>query len=516
MDDIEKSEAVQLFLHRARAVKPDFQFTEENALALAEICRRLDGLPLAIELAAARCRLLTPHRMLQQLGSRLSLLVGGASDLPERHHTMHTAIDWSYKLLSFEEQILFRRLSVFAGGCFPEAAEVVCGFDGIDVLAGLESLLDMNLIRQSETKEEPRLWMYETIREYGLAMLEASGEGDFLRRRHAHYYIVFANRFTQELNRLATELDNLRSILRWSIDSGSVDLGYRILNHILFWANWASEGRRWLAELLAFPGPPSHAMRRGYAIFSAGQLAIWQGDFDAGRVEMNNLQTLAKNLNSPALHYLAQFGIGYILIAEDQLAEALNILSELEKNKEAGVDWWLMPWIYFALTTIMVLSEDYDKAKDYLQAAADIFKDHNQTVGVSRCIIKRGFIALAQGDFPEAGFRFYEGIELANKFGMQRTIASCILGFAGIALGRGDLGRAARLFGAAEALIKITGSIYHDPYEEATNKRNLTKLRSWMDERIFATAWAEGEQMDLEEVIAYALEGTQPGIGSDD
>jgi predicted ATPase len=163
--------------------------------------------------------------MLHQLGNRLRLLAGGARDLPERHQTMRAAIDWSYELLSVEEQILFRRLAVFAGGCFLEAVEAICGFDGINVIDVLESLLDKNLIRQSEVKGEPRFWMFETIREYGLERLEASKESQAILPGHAGYYAKLIQQYSTnyDLAKLEIELDNIRSALRWSIESGKAE-----------------------------------------------------------------------------------------------------------------------------------------------------------------------------------------------------------------------------------------------------------------------------------------------------
>ncbi len=173
------------------------------------------------------------------------------------------------------------------------------------------------------------------------------------------------------------------------------------------------------------------------------------------------------------------------------------------------MDWWTAPWVYFALIANMVLSEDYDKAQDYVQSALEIFEEHDRPVGITLCIVMRGFIALSQGDFLEASSLFHDGLELANKIGFQRSIGSCIRGFAGIALGTGNLERSARLFGAADALIKITGALYLDMAEKAINARNLTALRARLDEKTFMSAWQEGMKMELEEAVAYACEGLE-------
>ncbi|MFQ5794857.1 MAG: AAA family ATPase [Candidatus Bipolaricaulia bacterium] len=237
-------EAVRLFIDRAQAVKPDFAVTHENAPAVAEICIRLDGLPLAIELAAARITLLPPQVMLARLGSRLKLLTGGARDLPARQQTLRATIDWSYDLLDASEQTLFERLSVFVGGCTLEVAEAVCNGTGdleldVDVLDGLASLVDKNLLRQEEQVEgAPRFLMLETIREYGLERLEASGEAEATQRTRADYYLALAEQAEPKLwggpeqgewlDRLEVEHDNLRAALAWCEQSGECEVGLRL------------------------------------------------------------------------------------------------------------------------------------------------------------------------------------------------------------------------------------------------------------------------------------------------
>ena len=223
-------EAVRLFVERARTVKPDFTVTNESAPAVAEICARLDGLPLAIELAAARVRLLPPQKMLQRLGNRMKLLKGGARDLPTRQQTLRGAIDWSHDLLE-EEKILFRRLSVFAGGRTLEAIEEICDPEGaLDALEGLESLLEKSLLRQEEGPGgEPRFVMLETIHEYAREKLQASGEAEEIKRLHAEYFLALAKEAEPELvgpdqvewmDRLATEHDNMRAALSWALGKG--------------------------------------------------------------------------------------------------------------------------------------------------------------------------------------------------------------------------------------------------------------------------------------------------------
>jgi predicted ATPase len=230
-------EAVQLFDERARAVKSNFALTRDNAPAVAELCVKLDGLPLAIELAAARIRLLPPQKILTQLSSRLQFLKGGARDWPTRQQTLRDTIDWSYDLLDKEELILFRRLAIFAGGCTFEAAEAVGSpDDDVNVLNGLESLVDKNLLKQTEVTDEPRFEMLETIREYGLERLAQSGEAEALRQAHARYFMALAEEAEPHMfgpeqatwvKRLETEHDNLRAALAWTIDN-AIEIGVRL------------------------------------------------------------------------------------------------------------------------------------------------------------------------------------------------------------------------------------------------------------------------------------------------
>ena len=292
--------AVALFVQRARAVKPDFTLGEENAAAVVEICARLDGLPLAIELAAARVKVLTPAAILGRLESRLRLLTGGARDLPERQQTLRRAMDWSHELLTGEEQKLFRRLAVFVGGFTLEAAEAVAnaGEDlDLDVFDGVASLVDKSLLQQTgESAGEARFGMLETIREYGLERLAASGEEAATRRAHAAYFLVMAEdgaphmaggaEQAQWLERFFSEHDNIRAALGWLTRTGNADWGLRLaLALSQFWLEHAhpTEGREWIAALLKLPG--GSAPMRMRALVVAIALCNRQGDF-ASAIEL--------------------------------------------------------------------------------------------------------------------------------------------------------------------------------------------------------------------------------------
>ncbi len=288
--------AVRLFMARAQDARADFAVTEENALAVAEICVRLDGLPLAIELAAARVRLFTPHALLSRLEHRLGILTGGARDLPERQRTMRAAIAWSYSLLTPDEQTLFARLSVFVGGRTWEAIEAVCDPAGtLDVLGGVESLLEQSLLGHSDVLGETRVTMLETIHEYARERLEASGEAATLRQAYVDYFLGLAEEAASALEgpeqrawleRLERERDNLRAALQWAHERAAVEVGLRLAIALgPYWERRGplSEGRGWLDAFLAASdgGHPGAARTlRAAALFAAGRLASVQGPSD--------------------------------------------------------------------------------------------------------------------------------------------------------------------------------------------------------------------------------------------
>ena len=290
---------MRLFIERAKAARPDFSVTDENAPAVAEICMRLDGLPLAIELAAARIKLLPPRAMLERLGSRLKLVTGGARDLPERQRTLRGTIEWSHTLLEEGERVLFARLAVFSGGRTLEAIEAICDAKGdlpVDTLDGVSSLLDKSLLRQEEGPEgEPRFVMLETIHEYARERLEASGEAEEVRRLHAEYFLALAEEAEPELTgpdqlacleRLEAEHDNMRAALSWSLEK-EPETAFRLAGMLArFWEIRSdfSEGSRWLEAALRLSDRPdtatTEAATRAKLLSEAGTFAYYRADFD--------------------------------------------------------------------------------------------------------------------------------------------------------------------------------------------------------------------------------------------
>ncbi|MGH7338636.1 MAG: ATP-binding protein, partial [Myxococcota bacterium] len=320
-------EAIRLFIERAQAARLDFAISEGNAYAIAEICHRLDGLPLGIELAAARVNAFSPQALLARLEHRLAVLSSGPRDLPARQQTLRQAIAWSYDLLTPSEQLLYRRLAVFVGGCTPTAADAVVGEGGgdvsIDVVDGMASLVDKSLLRHDEGTGEPRFRMLETIREYALERLAAVGEADRFQQAHADHYLAFAERAESGLlggghqaawlDRVAEDRDNLRAALAWFVRHGPADHGLRLGAALRrFWRSrgYLAEGREWtsaLLALLALPGARTHTGARAKALHAAGGFANQQGDYVEARAFFEEGLDIYRELGD--LH-----GIGWGLI----------------------------------------------------------------------------------------------------------------------------------------------------------------------------------------------------------
>ncbi len=426
LERLAEYEAVQLFVERASAVKPNFGLTSDNVAAVAEICRKVDGLPLAIELAAARVRALTPQTLLGQLNSRLQLLTGGAVDTPARQRTLQATIDWSYQLLATDEQILFQRLAAFAGGCTLEAAAAVVNSGGAVVLLnGLESLLDKHLLVQTEVSAEPRFRMLETIREYAIERLGASGEADSIRQRHAQYFLELAEAAEPHIygtdqrawiQRLKLEHDNLRSALAWAAPHASA-LALRLAGTLGgFWhlSGYSREGRDWLLHALnqATDGMGADIDRlRAKALNQAGYLAIWLRDVPQATTLLEQSMALWRVLGEPRGLARALCDCGLAVYNQGNFANARVLLEE----------------------------------------SIAAFRTVREKQGLVRALFWHGRIACFQGDFATARASAEEGIRLGHEIGDITDIASCMAGILfDIAVHQGEYQAAQSL--AAEGL----------------------------------------------------------------
>jgi predicted ATPase/class 3 adenylate cyclase len=548
--------AVRLFVERAQAAKADFTLTDENAPAVAEICARLDGLPLAIELAAVKIKLLPPGAMLARLGNRLKLLTGGARDIPERQRTLRNTIEWSHELLEEGERILFRRLAVFAGGRTLEAIETICDAEGdlpIEVLEGVSVLVDESLLRQEERGGEPRLYMLETIHEYAREKLEESGEAKELARRHAEYFLGLAEmaepalRWSKQrawLERLELEHDNLRKALSWSLGVDEVELGLRLAGALEpFWTTrgYYSEGRRWLEAVLAKNGRTS-AVARAKALTGAGWLAQWQGDLDRASTAAEKglrLSPPAGTEGSVTIRLLLL--LGFIADQRDYYERATELFEEsLKLSRETRNGWGiaasllhlgdvasnqgeaeraveryeegialcreagypaLLADILVNLGDTLLLQGDHERATALNEEAVALYREQGYTnARLEYPVDNLGWAALRRGDHERARTLYQECLVLCRELGNKLVAAESLEGLACVAAVRGEVEQSARLFGAADALLKAQ-DISHRPAERALREPYLTAARSRSNKAL----WEAGSKMTFEEAIEYAL-----------
>jgi predicted ATPase len=551
--------AVALFVQRAVAVKPDFELNRENAAAVTEICARLDGLPLAIELAAARVKVLSPSSMLTRLASRLQLLTGGARDLPERQQTLRAAMDWSYDLLNAAEQKLFRRLSVFVGGCTLEGAEAVCDTKGdldLDLLDGMASLVDKSLAQQVEPgKGESRFVMLETIREYALEKLEATGEKALTKRAHAAYCLVLAEEVTEQssgegaerLERFASEHDNFRAGLEWLTETGDAEWGLRLGAALFrFWEmrEYLAEGRDSLGKLLKLAGAAAPTKARARALFAAGVLAGEQGDYaSADKLIRENLdiarqfddkQGVAVSLNALAVHARDR---GDVIVARSLFEESLVLwrelgdqrivarsLSNLANVVKLQGDYARARSLYAECLSIFRGLEDRtgiawsmnyqgDVARDQGDSAAArtlyeqglaIFRELGDRWGIAGTLADLGGLAREQGNYPRAHSLYRESIKIFQELDHKRGIARLLECFACSAAVQLEAERSLRLAGAAAALRENIGAPL-TPAEQAKLEASLQPVRQSLTNTVGVTAWLEGWALPVEKAVEEAL-----------
>jgi predicted ATPase len=560
VEDLSKYPAVALFLQRAGAAKPDFELNRDNASAIIEICSRLDGLPLAIELAAARVKVLSLAAMRTRLASRLQLLTGGARDLPQRQQTLRAAIDWSYDLLSPAEQKLFRRLSVFAGGCTLESVEAVCDAKAdldLDLLDGMASMVDKSLLQQIEQPNgESRFRMLETIREYAREKLEAGKEDAPTKRAHAAYCLVLAEEAAAEqgdtvgaewLENFVREHDNFRAALDWLIETGDADWGLRLGSALFrFWERleYLSEGRDRLDKLLKLPAAaPTKARAR--ALFAAGILAIEQGDYiqcgallgqsrDISRelddkqgvaVSTNALAVLARDMGDlPRAHTLFEESLALWRDMGDQQAigRALSNLASVVKLQRDFVrarslyDECIVLFRQLGDRTGVAWSINYqgDVARDQGDSAAartlyesalSMFRELGDRWGVAGTLADLGNLAREQRDCATAHPLYRESLKVFQELEHKRGIARLLECFACSASLQFQAERSLRLAGAAAALRQNIGAPL-TPAEQAKLEAHLDPARYALANTSGATAWLEGWGMPLEKAIEKAIE----------
>jgi predicted ATPase/transcriptional regulator with XRE-family HTH domain len=515
-------DAVRLFSARAQAARADFTLTSDNAPIVAEICRCLDGLPLAIELAAARIKFFTPMALLARLEHRLQLLTGGARDLPMRQQTLRNTIDWSYNLLDPGEQVLFRRLGVFVRGCTLEAAAAVCQADDdlpLDLAERVASLTNKSLLRQSEGPGgEPRFTMLETVREYALELLVTCGEAAAMRERHAAYYVALTERSAEEVyggaeaalyDQLEQDLDNLRAALDWChAQQGAAESEMRLATALAqFWVvrGYASEWwERMQAALIRHSEVPE-AIRAQALTISA--LFLIHGGNDSAQVA----PFVAEGLAFEQLLGDAQ-GTAWALMAQGTIAayggdyERAARLNEQSLRLYQTLDnTWGMSISHFQLGELALLQGDLECASVHLEQSLTLCRQSTRTTWViARRMTWLGIVVLAQGDVVRAGALFRESLTLCYSSNNRVDIPMALVGLAGVVQSQGRPEMAARLLGSAEVLNQTDVS-YRGLAGSLITERTTVAVRAQLDNTTFARAWAEGQRMSLEQAKAEAL-----------
>ena len=510
-------EAVALFIDRAKAVRPDFDVTNDNAPAVAEICARLDGLPLAIELAAARIRIFPPQTMLARLGDRLALLAGGSRDLPARQQTLRQAIAWSHDLLSPPEQRLFARLAVFRGGAEIDDAEAVCGPPddlGMDVLEGLGSLAEKSLLTvQEEEFGGPRFGMLETIREFAKEQLEKSGEGNATRQQHAHLFLTLAQEAEQHLlgregkrwlDRLEVDHDNIRAALDWAWDAQHTDVALRITGAL--WRFWQIRGHlpeaaMRLDRALSLPAEPGNARARVKALEAAGGIAYWRSDVDASQKFYEQALEIAEGIGDMPLIANALYNLSFPYSQRGESDAAQSIMERSASLFEEIGDPAGIARAHWGLGNTAFVEGAYAKAREHFETALTKARQAGDEFQAAWTLYMLGSAAVRDGGTAEAREWLGEALKLFSAAGDFSGIVFCLETFAELAAVVRDYARAVVLEAAAGTVRASTGLELRDWTQQAGGQEERL-----LSQEQAAAAQARGEAMTLDEAIAYALE----------
>jgi predicted ATPase/class 3 adenylate cyclase len=511
-------DALELFLARARAVRPDFALNGQQS-TVAEICRRLDNLPLAIELAASRVRAVSPDAILSRLEKRLKLLTGGARELPERQQTLRAAIDWSYDLLSEDERRLFRRLAVFTGGCTLEAADAVCdplGDLSLDVLDGLSSLVDKSLVRPGrEVAGEPRFWMLQTIREYAAERLDEADELVDARRRHAEHFlwlaeeaakIAFGGEQAVWWSRLDADHDNEREAIAWAA-ANDREMELRLVNALwYFWSvrGYLSEGRRWLEDAIA-TDEPGHEALHARAVAAAGALAYRQGDYERAASLADASLELHRVLGDEVEMARALGELANVSVALGDYEQAMAKYGEAsDRFRELG-DTARVAQVLANMGAVANMQGDYELGRRLgLEALAlQLESGNTEAATISQYNLAR--TDLQTGRFAEAADLLHQSLDAARHLDYRELIAYCLEACGELALARHDHRRAALFLGSAEGVFAELG-VPMPADETETYQETLATLRDQLGEQQLEGELAAGRATPVEQVVADALE----------
>jgi len=569
LDTLAQVPAVALFVERVREVQPAFALTTENAQAIAEICRRLDGLPLALELAAARSNVLSPEALLARLEHRLPLLTHGARDVPQRQQTLRNTIAWSYDLLDESDQALFRRLSVFAAGFTLEAVEAVCIFDATgtssqaqaDEGAALEQLgqlLDKSLVQvQQGTGGEPRFTMLETIHEYATEQLEASGEAAAVQEQHANYFLRLAEEADPQMyvperevwmERLDREDANLRAALAWSkAGKSAVQTGLRLAGALgFYWVLRGSvrEGRTWLKAMLERTDGTDRSAARGKALHSAGWLAWGEGDYEAASLCTEEALSIMRELGDKQDSAYAEALLGLVRMGQRNSAEARPLLEESRTIfKELGNVWGEAVTLYF-LGMAAYLSGDRAAARAHYEESLRLFRQFGDVFGVTLLVSALETVLLPQGDEETARSLYEQSLPLLRASKDQGRLGMILINVGdswlhqygdkqqakmlykqglnllqdmqrvddgpGIVRGLVGLAEVAATQGQAERAGRLFGAadslLPPNSMDREDVNRSVSAARARLDAAEFTAGWDAGQAMTQEQAISEALQ----------
>src|SRR6266508_3428727 len=563
-----ESESVQLFVARATSISPDFKLTTENGAWVAEICRRLDGMPLAIELAAARVRTLSVQQIAQRLDDRFHLLIGGRRTAEPRQQTLAATLDWSYALLSEPERKILQRLSIFSGGGTLEAAEAICAGEGVEageVLDLLSRLVDKSLVMVDRPEgDETRYHLLETIRQYAGEKLAESGEVDESRNRHLHYFVQWAENAQPRLfrpeqfawfNRFEAEHDNIRAALEWSqVTTEGANAGLRlaaIMGYFWKFHAYPTEGRMRISAALAQKGAQGRTLARAQALYQSSILAFYQSDYPAVRALAEESLAISRELGvtgrleaANALEILAEVATetGDYSAAPKLYEQALSLYREVGDLVGIGDTLKMLGWgamrtgdyeqaesrlnegliacrqsgdlrqISSALSglgELAVRRGQYERASDLLRESLDISRPLGEMWGIAIALGSLGWIALRQHEFKEMRKLLSESLDVRMETGDRGGMAWCLEKLAEANSLQSRFQQAVIIFGAASALRAAVGAVM-DPVDLPDYERMISRLRTALGKEAFAAAWTEGQGMKLEQAIEYALAEPEP------
>lgn len=511
-------DSVRLFVERARAAKPDFAVTDENVATVVQICHRLDGLPLAIELAAARIKLLPPQALLKRMSERLKVLTGGPRDAPARQRTLRDAIAWSHDLLSDDDQTLFRRLSVFAGGCTFEAVEAVANADGgLDTFEGLSSLVNESLLRHAEEPgRNPRFSLLETVREFGLERLAASHEAVAVRQTHATYFADLVEVLRPSIDgpdqvrtvaRLEAEHGNLRAALAGAIERADAGTALRLSANL--WKYWLvrshlPEGRAWMERSLKVPGETSPATRID-ALYGAGSFARLQGDYGQATAHGEEGLALARDVDDSFHAARSLYLLGLIAHYQGDLNRARSLYEESLGLTRTVNDAHFEAMVLNNLGDVVATAQrDLSAAQKYYEDALAIWRGRSDVWGMGIALLNLGNLALRTGDLARAHELFSEGLTMSIPLGDLARIADYLDASGRLAAATGRWEPAARLLSAATAVYQTAG-IDQFPDHHREHERAMSAVRAGLGEEAFAAAEKTGQSLPPEQAVREAL-----------